>query len=267
MRAILTRFMPDRRRATSFLLALAIEALIALALLLWRPYLPAKKVDHPLTTFSLSPAPGQEAPKPAQRSVTQKKSASDNAAAAAPATPPVLPIPKPPVPVTPPSKSGLQGVLPIELGSSDIGSIKGSAAGNDTGKDSSSPYGPGEGPGGQPLYNAEWYREPTNAQLNGYLPNGAPPNGWALIACKTVPNYHVENCQSLGESPVGSGLGRAMRQAAWQFLVRPPRIGGKPIIGAWVRIRIDFTVIREKPRSAPGEGGSGEDGPAEPSGN
>jgi hypothetical protein len=244
MRAALSRFLPDRRRAWSFLLALAVEALIALALLLWRPYLPAKKPDRPLTTFSIAPAPGQEAPKPAQHSETKKRSASDNAAAAAPAKPPVLPIPKPPVPVPPPSSGGLQGVLPIELGSSDIGNIKGSAQGNDTGKDSSAPYGPGEGPGGQPLYNAEWYREPSNAELNGYLPQGAPPNGWALIACRTIPNYHVENCRSLGESPVGSGLSRAMRQAAWQFLVRPPRVGGHVMVGAWVSIRIDFTRRR-----------------------
>jgi protein TonB len=61
------------------------------------------------------------------------------------------------------------------------------------------------------------------------------------VACKTVENYRVDNCQSLGESPAGSGFARAVRQAAWQFMVIPPRINGKPQVGAWVRIKIDYT--------------------------
>lgn len=241
MRDILNRLLPDRRRAVSFALALAIELLIVLAVLLWRPFFPPRKVDRPLSTFSVFPSPGHEAPKPAHHSTSTKRSAS-NSAAAAPPKPPVLPIPKPTKTVPTPPSSGLEGVLPIELGSSDIGKIKGSAAGDDTGKDSTSPYGPGEGPGGQPLYNAEWYREPTGPEINGYLKGPPPPGSWALIACRTIPNNHVENCRSLGESPIGSGLSRSMRQAAWQFLIRPPRVGGKPIMGAWVRICIDFTA-------------------------
>ena len=102
--------------------------------------------------------------------------------------------------------------------------------------------GPGEGPGGSHLYNAEWYRRPSHAEIAGYMPPGGVPAGaWAEIACRTIPGNQVENCRSLGESPVGSGLARGLRLAAWQFRVLPPRVDGRPLIGAWVRIHLDFT--------------------------
>jgi len=101
--------------------------------------------------------------------------------------------------------------------------------------------GPGTGPNGETLYNARWYREPTNAELAFYLPKERRVSGWGMVACKTVPGFRVEDCHEIGQSP-GSGLASAVRQAAWQFRVMPPRIGGKPIVGAWVRIRIDYNI-------------------------
>ncbi|GMN02012.1 hypothetical protein [Erythrobacter sp. MTPC3] len=92
---------------------------------------------------------------------------------------------------------------------------------------------------GQPLYAAQWYREPTDQELAGYLSTASGP-GSALIACRTVPNYYVEDCELVGESPQGSQIGRAVLAAAWQFRVRPARIGGRSQVGSWVRIRIDY---------------------------
>ncbi len=99
----------------------------------------------------------------------------------------------------------------------------------------------GRGPNGERLYNADWYRRPTRTELGSYLPGGAPKAGWGMIACRTVSGYRVEDCQEIAESPVGSGFAGAVRQAAWQFRVLPPRIGGRQLVGAWVRIRIEYS--------------------------
>jgi protein TonB len=258
MRLSLPFALPDRRRTISFVLALVIEALLILVLVLFGPHLtPAPKPEpRRATSFSLAPSEKEAATAPEHR--TKAHAAAKPASGKTTPIPPMPPVVTPPKVPTPPN--ALPGVLPIQLGASDISKLKSSASNDDgaeTGTDSKLAYGPGEGPGGQPLYNAEWYREPSDAQLNGYLPKGAPPNSWALIACQTIPQYHVDNCRSLGESPVGSGLGRAMREAAWQFLVRPPRRGGKVLVGAWVKIRIDFTV-------RPGKAEKSESGPQPP---
>ncbi|WP_066820332.1 hypothetical protein [Sphingomonas mali] len=243
MRLSLPFALPDRRRTVSFVLALIVEALLILVLVLFGPhFVPGPKPEpRRATSFSLAPSEKEAATAPEHR--TKAHAAAKQASGKITPIPPMPPVITPPKVPTPPN--ALPGVLPIQLGASDISKLKSSASNDDgaeSGTDSKLAYGPGEGPGGQPLYNAEWYREPTDAQLNGYLPKGAPPNSWALIACQTMPQFHVDNCRSLGESPVGSGLGRAMREAAWQFLVRPPRRGGKVLVGAWVKIRIDFTL-------------------------
>ncbi|MBT0668521.1 hypothetical protein HT136_09070 [Novosphingobium profundi] len=130
-----------------------------------------------------------------------------------------------------------------DMASADIGKMSSTApTGAEAGGGKT--YGPGEGPGGAVLYNADWYRRPTDAELATYLPPGRPDEGYGLIACQTIADNRVENCQILGESPRGSGLGLAVLNAAWQFRVKAPQINGKAQLGVWVRIRIDYGVRR-----------------------
>ena len=101
----------------------------------------------------------------------------------------------------------------------------------------------GTAPNGERLYAASWYREPYDDELRGYLSTADGP-GWALIACRTVPDYRVDDCVALDEYPAGSRMARAVLAAAWQFRVRPPQLGGQLKVGEWVRIRIDYSRAR-----------------------
>lgn len=194
----------DRGRIRGIVLALVVEGLIALLLLhLGGAALKRPERQPRLTTFDVRPVAPVGPKRVAETKVASKQQKRTTTASAAP-PPPVAPPPvKSPVP------SKLIQLSPDDYAASDIGKIpsaKGEGDGSDTGKDAVAAYGPGEGPGGATLYNAEWYREPTRAELAYYLPKNAE-TGWGLIACRTIPDYHVENCRSLGESPVGSGRG------------------------------------------------------------
>ncbi|MCY1671592.1 hypothetical protein OVA07_11295 [Novosphingobium sp. SL115] len=171
----------------------------------------------------------------------QKQQKSDNAQAKPVSAPAVTAPP----PVSVPGKvqwpEGFIQLSRSDYAATDIGKMKRQPAGGDAGaKAGGAGEGAGEGPGGVRLYNAQWYREPTDAEIGPYMPARRTAGDWAMIACRTIDKYHVEDCQELDESPRGSGLARALRQASWQFLVRPPRINGKAQVGEWVRIRFDF---------------------------
>ncbi len=101
----------------------------------------------------------------------------------------------------------------------------------------------GSAPNGEPMYAAAWYREPSDDELSGFLSTASGP-GWALIACRTVADFRVEDCVGLDEYPSGSQIQRAVLAAAWQFRVRPPRRGGVSRVGEWVRIRISYEERR-----------------------
>lgn len=154
----------------------------------------------------------------------------------------VQPLPKPPIvlPVKPtiqpppqaPKASPFIEMSSADLAASDLRNLPKAAAGDGDSEVV------GKGPHGEVLYAAEWARRPTDAELGGYLPSNAP-DGFGLIACKTIPGDRVEDCVELDQTP-GSHLASAVRQAAWQFRVRPPRRNGVPLVGSWVSIRIDY---------------------------
>jgi protein TonB len=246
--AALLERLRSQERGTAFVLALLVEALLILAVLSIGLYDPPKPPGVPsLVSVDVAapPAPEQDQPKP---ELAQAKA------------PLQTPQETPPVPV--PTVAPVQPAPPIiqisrsQMAELDISRVprqpapaaappKGTYGPVDTGVPGDSKR-IGSAPNGQPMYAAAWYREPYDSELSGYLSTADGP-GWALIACRTAPDYRVEDCVGLGEYPQGSRIERAVLAAAWQFKVRPPRVGGVSKIGEWVRIRIEYGVRRPGP--------------------
>ena len=225
-----------RERAVSAVLSALVLFLFGLALLrLGNLVSPPPRFGSNLTAINVSPA---SAAKHEQNKAKEVQKAAQPAKTVAVPVPAVM-AQKIVIPVTKAPPVFIQ-ISNDDFAKSDISKLAKASGGSSAG-DSKGTYGPGAGPQGQQLYNAEWVREPTHAELAGYMTQRSQGGDWADIACRTIDHYHVDNCQPLGESPAGSGLARSLRQAAWQFLVRPPRVGGKMQVGAWVRIHFKFT--------------------------
>jgi protein TonB len=242
---------PLRRRATALVITIIVHLLLLYLLLRLAPeqFAPMGTVGT-LSTFSVMPSPTPEK--------SQQKAASKPAASRPKVSPSVTPpkqaLPPPIVKMPTPLK------MPdgfIELSRSDVSKVD--QAMNTpheapTGQSAAAASGGGQGdtpssmgPNGQLLYAAEWYRRPTDAELSPFMPHHQLPEGaYGEIACRTVARFHVEDCQELGDSFPGIGIARGMRQAAFQFLVRPPRVNGQLMIGTWVRIRITLTEHPER---------------------
>jgi protein TonB len=220
---------PLRRRASGFALALAVNLALLFVLLGLGVRLPIARKGQPgpLVIDLTPPAPnakgGQTKSEPVR---VQPK-----------------PVPKPPRIVLPAKPTiTVPKPLPIielthqEYAAADVRALPKPSATSTAADDSEIV---GRGPNGETLYGAEWAREPTNQELAFYLPKDAP-EGFGLIACKTYPQNRVDDCIALESYPASAHLDRAVLNAAWQFKVRPPRKNGKPMIGEWVRIRIDY---------------------------
>jgi protein TonB len=226
-------------KLTGAVVALGLEALLLLVLLsLGQMREPHKEAPVATVTFDAhdyAEAPPQPEPKPAARSARSAPAVAQpqpEAAQTAPAQPPAAIIP----------------ISPQQTRSFDLAQLPkrpAAPAGPPIGPAYTPAFGDskrvGTAPDGAPMYAAAWYREPTHQELAGYLSTATGP-AWGLIACKTVADYRVEDCVGLDEYPEGSHMLRAVLAAAWQFRVRPPRVGGVSQVGDWVRIRIDYEV-------------------------
>lgn len=236
------------RRALGIILALIIEGLLLLLLLTLGAGERPRGEGADVTVVNLKASePSEDAPEPDDAESEQP--AEEHPAPQRPATE----QPVPPQPVEPAATPPPRVIIPApyELPrpaapapSRPAPSNKPAYGPPDTGGSSSSSGDTarvGTAPNGEPLYAAAWYREPRDDELRGYLSTASGP-GWGLIACRTAPDYRVEDCVGLAEYPRGSQIVRAVLAAAWQFKVRPPRLGGQPQVGSWVRIRIDYGI-------------------------
>ncbi|WP_315760027.1 hypothetical protein [Sphingomonas sp. Y38-1Y] len=251
------------RRVVGVVLALLLELLLVLILLTLKPDLIGRPVSNSTPVFTLDAEADAES-KPAAETPPTPERADTPPAEPRPETP-TEPRPVPPSPSAPPAPSIVPPLnlpyIPMDrqaMASADIRRDPAPSTPAEPAAPARRPtYGPvdkgrpgppdsevvGRAPNGQPLYAAAWYREPYPEELRGYLSTASGP-GWGLIACRTVRDFRVEDCVALDESPEGSNINRSVLAAAWQFRVRPPRVGGEYRVGEWVRIRIDYGIER-----------------------
>lgn len=230
---------PLQRRASSFALALAINLLLVLVLMTLGVIPPPSGRTLRGTVVDLIPENRSASREQSTKAEAHRQHAEKN-----------KPVPKPPpiilpvkATIAPPPRPSKKSVPWIEMSSeemaaSDISKLPASGSGSEGDSEVV-----GRGPNGEPLYGVEWAREPTNAELGGYLPPN-PPDGYGEIACKTIPGDRVDDCIEIAQQPRGSHLASAVRQAAWQFRIRPPRKGGRALMGVWIFIHIYYSSTR-----------------------
>jgi protein TonB len=89
-----------------------------------------------------------------------------------------------------------------------------------------------------------WVRKPSSSQLDRYRPAGSPA-GWGVVSCRTAPGRRVTDCVEVESFPASSRLASAVKRAAWQFRIMPPRRNGEDLIGEWVQIRVDYVAPKQ----------------------
>ena len=230
-------------KLTGAVVALVLEALLLLVLLSIGEMRQPHK-DVPMTSITFDAKEATKKPPP-------EKAAAAKPRAMSPQQEPTTRTAE----VATPQPAAIIPVSPQQMKSFDLANLAKPAA-------PKAPYGPafaptfgdsqrvGTAPNGQPMYGASWYpHEPTHEQMAGYLSTAQP--GWALITCKTVADYRVEDCVGLDEYPENSHLIESVIAASWQFRVRPPRVNGALQVGDWVRIRFTYEEVAKRSYGGP----------------
>jgi protein TonB len=180
-----------RSRAVVFALVIAIELVILLGFATLRPRSHPPEAGQQTTVLQLRP------PRPIIEPPETRRQGGSTAVDKPVAQVHPRPVPKPL------TKSPQKMVLLSreDYAASDLGTLP-SHGGGTKGDGDGSDSGPGDGPGGVHLYNARWQVEPKHGELALYLPHGAPHGSWATIACRTIADYHVEDCGRWTNRPV-----------------------------------------------------------------
>ncbi len=175
---------PFRERVAASTLSIGIITAIILALL-WATTAPFVDMgsDHPLTTFNVGNV--ERAPAAAAPQRQPRPKSSERRPTPPPPADRAPPPPTPPVPTTP----GMIVLSRQDYAASDIGKIAKTSGEGETevadaggGAEGGKPvYGPSEAPGGRTLHAADWYREPTRAEMATYMPPQLR-EGWGVIA-------------------------------------------------------------------------------------
>lgn len=232
---------PASRRATGFALAIGINLLVLFILIgLGTRHFVDMKQNSGTLIFDVARQDDSAATKQPKQQQRKQQPVEQ------PKLPPpeiILPV-KPTITPPPTAKLEMVELTKQEMSTTDqaMAARSAPAVGPGTGKGGDSAV-VGTGPRGETLYAAEWLREPTDQEIGNYI-TASTGAGYGLIACKTYPNYRVDDCYRLGSVPASAQVDKVLINAAWQFKVRPPRKNGQPMIGEWVRIRFDYITRR-----------------------
>jgi protein TonB len=179
---------PLQRRASGFALALGVNIVFLFVLLTLGVIPPLVHKPSRALIVDLIPESHNSA---AERTKTVAPQATHSASSRPVPKPPPIVIASRPT-ITPPHQPAWIEMSKDDMAASDVRSLARAGAGSGSAGDSEEV---GRGPHGEVLYAAEWAREPTDAELNGYMPKNWT-DGFGLVACKTIAGDRVEDCSS-----------------------------------------------------------------------